>query len=47
MVDTTSDIVPLKIRGKFEEYDEGEFLGNGTFGYVYKVTRKSDGKLFA
>lgn len=29
------------------EYRVTEFVGNGSFGYVYKIARKSDGEVFA
>ena len=33
--------------GKYEYYPNGEALGSGTFGSVWKCTRRSDHKIFA
>jgi hypothetical protein len=30
-----------------EDFEQNEFLGKGSFGFVAKVTRKSDGTIYA
>ena len=37
----------IKERGEFDDYQEIKLLGEGGFGKVYLVSRRSDGMLFA